>query len=319
MSKLTVLISAIGGDIGQSVARALAGDFRILGCDMEDDPASRLFVEKFFCVPSAREKAAYLEEIDDIISREKIDIFIPIAEAEIALLNCERKWISGVRAKVLLNNQKVLGAFLDKLKTAIFLQTHGWKAPRSILLRNMIREEWRLPVIVKAQSGCGSKSVHKVTDDLTLDYLRSKDQGDLIMQEYLDEAEGEFTTGVFSDGNTTASITFQRRLGFGGLSREVTLVQDSKMEVLARNIAEKVGLIGSINIQSRKLDGEHIPFEINPRLSSTVFLRQTFGFEDLRWWIDCSHGGNFAYKPRYYQGIAVRVLVEHFIGMEANK
>ena len=316
LSKLTVLISGIGGDIGQSVARALAGDFRILGCDMEDGVGSRLFVEKFFCVPSAKEREAYLKEIGNIIIRDNVDIFIPISEPEIALLNCERKWVSEVNGKVLLNNKEVVRVFSDKLETAAFLQANGWKAPRSILLKNMIREEWRLPIIVKARSGCGSKSVHKVIDDLTLDYLRSKDHGDLIIQEYLDEAEGEFTTGVFSDGNTTASITFRRRLGFGGLSREVTLVQDSKMEVLARGIAKKTGLIGSINIQSRKSNGEHVPFEINPRLSSTVYLRQAFGFEDLQWWIACLNGGSYIYRPLYNNGTAVRVLVESFIGME---
>jgi len=316
MSKLTVLVSGIGGDIGQSVARALNDDFRVLGCDMDAGATTRLFVEKFFCVPSVNEKMAYLDKIAIILNREKIDIFIPISESEITLLNGERRWVSGVNAKVLLNNQKVLDVFLDKLQTAIFLQDHGWKAPKSTLLRDIIREEWNLPVIVKARNGCGSKSVRKVVDNLTLSYLRGIDQGDLVIQEYIDEKEGEFTTGVFSDGSKTASITFRRRLGFGGLSREVELVQDPKMEALARDIAKQIGLVGSINIQSRRSGGDNVIFEINPRFSSTVFLRQVFGFEDLRWWINCSQGNSFTYKPRYIHGVAVRVLTESFVDME---
>lgn len=316
MNKLSVLVSGIGGDIGQSVARALSGDFRIFGCDMEDGAASRLFAEKFFCVPSATEKAAYLEVIGNIIRQEKIDIFIPITEPEIMVLNFERKWLSEVNAKVLLNNKEVVDIFLDKLKTAIFFQTNGFKAPRTVPLSHMIRSEWTFPVIVKSRGGCGSKSVHKVVDDLDLEYLVRRDNGNLILQEYIDEAEGEFTTGIFSDGLKTESITFRRRLGFGGLSREVILVKDVHMEELARHIARHIGLVGSINIQSRKSCGEHVPFEINPRFSSTVFLRQAFGFEDIRWWIACSQGASFLYKPRYSQGAAVRVLVENFINMK---
>lgn len=316
MKEQTILISGIGGDIGQSVARALTGDFRIFGCDMEDGVSARLFAKKFFCVPPAAQKEKYLKAVEDLIRGEKVDIFIPVPEAEIALLNRQREWVSGVGAKVLLNNQEVIRIFSDKLETAKFLQAHDWKAPRSVLLRDMIRRDWRLPVIVKSRSGCGSKSVYKVINELELEYLCRRDRGDLIVQEYLEEAEGEFTTGVFSDGNSTVSITFRRRLGFGGLSREAVLVKDVKMEKLARDIARQVGLLGSINIQSRKSSGEHVPFEINPRLSSTVFLRQAFGFEDLRWWIASLQGVSFVYKPRFRQGVAVRVLGEHFIDME---
>lgn len=317
MNKLSVLISGVGGDIGQSVARALAGDFRVLGCDMEDSSVTRLFVKKFFRVPSAAGGGAYLEVIDNILRQAEIDIFIPVTEPEIMFLNSEREWMAGVGSKVLLNNQKVVVEFSDKLKTVLFLHAHGIKAPRSVLLRDMVRDEWCFPVIVKSRHGCGSKSVHKVVDDLGLEYYIRRDEGDLIVQEYIDEAEGEFTTGVFSDGINTESITFRRRLGYGGLSREVIFEKDEKMEYLARHIAKHVGLVGSINIQSRKSGGEHVPFEINPRLSSTVFLRQTFGFEDLRWWIACSQGECFAYKPRYSHGVAVRVLGENFVNMEA--
>lgn len=316
MSQQSVLISGVAGDIGQSVARALSSDFRIFGCDMEDGASSRLCTKNFFCVPPAAQNEEYLKAVGDLICREKIDIFIPVAEAEIALLNLQREWTSGVNANVLLNNQEVVTTFSDKLETAKFLRAHGWKAPRSALLKEMIRQEWSFPVIVKSRSGCGSKRVYKVMDDFELEFFCRRDKGDFIIQEYLDEGDGEFTTGVFSDGKNTVSITFRRKLGFGGLSREAILVKDEGMEKLARDIAAQVKLVGSINIQSRKSGGEHLPFEINPRLSSTVLLRQAFGFEDLRWWIATLEGRNFVYRPRFRKGRAVRVLGEHFMDME---
>ena len=50
-------------------------------------------------------------------------------------------------------------------------------------------------------------------------------------------------------------------------------------------IAEYYQLNGSINIQSRKQNNEFYIFEINPRISSTVFIRNHFNFQDLLWWI----------------------------------
>ena len=48
-------------------------------------------------------------------------------------------------------------------------------------------------------------------------------------------------------------------------------------------LAEKLNLIGSINIQLRIRGDEPVIFEINPRFSSTVLFRYLFGFKDLEW------------------------------------
>ena len=45
-------------------------------------------------------------------------------------------------------------------------------------------------------------------------------------------------------------------------------------------------LEGSINIQLKILKKRIGIFEINPRLSSTVLMRDMLGFKDCIWWIE---------------------------------
>ena len=49
----------------------------------------------------------------------------------------------------------------------------------------------------------------------------------------------------------------------------------------AESIATAVGSRGAINIQGRLRNGELIPFEINPRLSASTYLRAMAGFNEV--------------------------------------
>ncbi|MCR4321639.1 MAG: ATP-grasp domain-containing protein [Candidatus Brocadiaceae bacterium] len=115
-----------------------------------------------------------------------------------------------------------------------------------------------------------------------------------------------------------SSITFRRKLGLGGLSVEAVLVDEPFIGHLASKIAAATGLIGSINIQTRRMaDGNiFIPFEINPRLSSTHLFRKRFGFNDLLWWLNVLNGKGYYYEKQYKSGRAVRYVSECYFDME---
>ena len=142
--------------------------------------------------------------------------------------------------------------------------------------------------------------------------MRFKDDGLLIVQECLGSESDEYTTGVFSDGRQISSITFKRKLGYGSLSAEAILVDNPFLENLSKQVAEATHLIGSINIQSRRLgnDDLFVPFEINPRLSSTLLFRKKFGFDDAVWWLDGLRGKSYSYERKYRSGRAIRYVSE---------
>ena len=312
-----ILISAVSGDIGGGAVRALReSSSRLIGCDMKDGCPVSPILDSFFKAPAASDQNKYMAFLKNVISAEKVDAFLPISEPEIELLNKQRTEIESLGVNILLNNQLILENFLDKFKTAHFLNSLGIRTPRTILLRDY-DGSIGFPIIIKPRRGYGSKRLWIVEDEHDLVYVKKKDDGLLIVQEYLGRVEEEYTTGVFSDGCKVSSITFKRRLGFGGLSAEAVYYESPFLEELAENIASATALRGCINIQSRRLDENlFVPFEINPRLSSTLSFRKHFGFDDAVWWLNILFGGSYKYIKKFKAGKVVRFVSDYYFDME---
>jgi len=316
MDKSIILISAIYGDIGCSAVRSLRKVAKkIVGCDMKSySPVSHL-VDKFYKAPAATDTTNYMVFLREIIIREKVDFFLPVSESEIEILNTRRKELEDLGVQLLLNNQNIINIFLDKLRTVQYLEGLDIKIPRTMLLRDY-DGSYGYPVIVKSRKSHGSKNLRKIIDLYDLEYISKKNDGSLLIQECVGSDKEEYTTGVFSDGNIVSSITFRRKLGFGSMSIEAILADEPAIDNIAQRIARDIELIGSINIQSRRVGNDFILFEINPRLSSTLLFRKKFGFDDAVWWLNVLLGKGYSYKRKFKTGRAVRCLSECYFDME---
>jgi carbamoyl-phosphate synthase large subunit len=319
--ELTILVSAVSGDIGCSAVRSLCEKkYNLIGCDMNPYTPVSGILNGFYKAPSAQDKTGYLRFLNTVIAKENIDCVLPISEPEIKLLSEKRDEILPSGTMLLLNTRHIIETFLDKYRTVQYLSSIGIKTPRTALLSEY-DGCFGFPSIVKSRSGSGSKKLWKVGDQTDLDYVRKKDDGQMIVQEYIGSDSEEYTTGVFSDGDKVSTITFRRKLGFGGLSVEAILSDDPFIERLASIIAKAVHLVGCINIQSRRVleDNTFVPFEINPRLSSTLLFRKKFGFDDLIWWVNILRGKGYSYEKKYRSGRAIRYVSEYYFDMEEWK
>jgi carbamoyl-phosphate synthase large subunit len=314
--KPTILVSAVSGDIGYSVVQALRTKAsRIIGCDLNPDTPVRQLLDNFYKVPPAVDSINYLFAIKDILKQEGLEFFLPISEPEIALIHNSRKEFTSLPVKLLLNNPLILNTFLDKVETVNFLSNIGIRVPKTTSL-NEYDGSFGFPVIVKARAGYGSKKLWKAEDLFDLEYIKRKNDAHYIVQEYIGTPDEEYTTGVFSDGKKISSISFRRKLGMDGTTLEATLVQEGRLHDLSCKIAEATSLIGSINVQYRRLGNMFIPFEVNPRISGTILFRKQFGFEDVSWWINILSGMEYTYQPLYQSGRAIRYYSECYFDME---
>lgn len=315
MNKLVILISAICGDIGSSAVRSLReAATKVVGCDMKSYSSVSHLVDNFYKAPAAADAKKYMSFLKEVISKEKIGFFLPVSEPEIEVLNSRRKELEVLGVKLLLNNQRIVDTFLDKLKTIRYLESLNIMTPKTKFLGE--DNNYKFPAIVKSRKSYGSRKVWKISDLHELEHIRQKSDDALLIQEYIGSDDEEYTTGVFSDGNIVSSITFWRKLGFGGLSAEAILVDEPFLDDLAQRIARDTGLIGSINIQSRRLGDVFVPFEVNPRLSSTLLFRKKFGFDDAIWWLDVLCGKGYSFKKKFKSGRAIRFLSECYFDME---
>ncbi|RXI47036.1 hypothetical protein DP130_10310 [Clostridium tetani] len=315
--KKNILVTGIGGDIGQGIIKCLIDvnyASNLYGCDLDKYAAGQKLVKDFFLAPRVDVEEKYIEFLKKIIEEKNIEYIVPSTEAEIKLLGKYRNSKVFKDVNILINNQLILDTFLDKYKTITFFYENKIMCPKTYLIQEFT-EQLPFPVILKLREGAGRKGFFIVNNKDDLTYFK-RNYKKTIIQEIVGDIDHEYTIGVFSDGKKVNSIGFRRYLGYGSLSKYVEIENDTKIQELAEKIASITNLKGSINIQARKVKGDYIPFEINPRLSSTLYFRNYFGFQDLKWWIDINENIEVEYKPRYSKGIGIKTVGEVFFELE---
>lgn len=322
MSKSVILITGVGGDIGQSVIKCLKDEnikrnIEILGCDVDYYAAGKIEVAKFFQSPWANEPQKYLSFMEKLKRTEGINYIFPTTEAEIEFFNENRNYFIEKKIAIFINNNDIISTFSDKFTTVNFLKKNKLPFPLTFELDNYSINKLPFPLLLKPRKGCGSKGLMIINNEEELNFFKIKAR-DMIVQEMIGSPDEEYTVGVFSTGKNVYSIAFKRvlHLGYGGLSKIAQLVLDDRIKELAEKIAKVSSLKGPLNIQLRKTEKGYIPFEINPRLSSTVYLRHCFGFQDVKWWINLIEGKEIIFKLKYKKGVGVRRLDEVFFGLE---
>lgn len=312
--KYNILVTGCGGDIGQSLGKIInKSDYflNIYGCDVSDENAGMFIYENFSIMTSCRSEN-YLEDLMGLIVKKNIDIVVPASEPELRFFS--KTVISGTinRAKLITASETAMLIGFDKLRTANFLEDNKLPFPET---QDIIMSGTPacFPVICKSRTGSGSSQVYVVEDEYELAFVKRKHQ-DFIMQEYLDGAAGEFTCGLFRSRNGIIRTIIMKRKLTGGFSGYGEVVSDLKVEKLLLDIANKMNLIGSINVQLRLTEKGPVVFEINPRFSSTVLFRHLLGFTDFIWSVEDAMGmnlsdnnGNYVGK-KFYKGFNEYVL-----------
>ena len=109
-------------------------------------------------------------------------------------------------------------------------------------------------------------------------------------------------------------MIFKRNLSAGGYSNYGEVISNIPIENLLVKIADLLNLTGSINVQLRIHNGLPTVFEINPRISSTVLVRDLLGFNDVLWSIQdrsgiklSSYNKNANVGSKFYKGFSEHI------------
>ncbi len=276
----TVLFTGGGGVGNEAIDRLYAGRYRCLFADA--DPAGiapTIPAERRFGAPRA-DAGDFAPALAALCRAEAVDLVLLGVDEELPHAADIRA--AAPATAVIPPDPDFVARALDKAQTAWALADAGLPAPRTLLGDEA--EAADFPCIVKPRSGRGSRGVAvleeaaQVTAYLALHRLRP-DQ--IVLQELLRGREYTVQMAADADGVLAAVAPVAVALKRGVTLRAET-AEAPGVVAACRAVHEAFPTAGCYNIQGIETeDGRFVPFEINPRISTTFCLGVAAGLEPL--------------------------------------
>jgi len=277
----TILLTGAGGAAIPGLIKHLQSNYgyRVLSADMDRYAIGLFWADKGFVIPPGN-SPDFLPTIRYICQQENVNVFIPLVDEELVIsLELEQEGIP-----VLIPRKKFVESCLDKFVLMNELRSAKISIPATRLACDDLSGV-NFPAVVKPRTGRGSRGVGFVSSqNELLDFLQVspfKPEA-LIVQTYVDGTEFTVSVTVWRDGNVQAVVP-KEIICKKGITRLAVTRHNFQIDRLCRNIQERLKADGPFNVQLRlsKDTGAPLPFEINPRFSTTVSLTIAAGVDEL--------------------------------------
>jgi carbamoyl-phosphate synthase large subunit len=272
------LVTGANGDIAEGVSRILKKYFLnslIHGTDALGKWPGKFYFSKVYKSPHADSKL-YLKFLKQ--KCKKYDLIIPTTEQEIFTISKSNI----PKNKILINSKKITDIFLDKLKSCNFLNEKNFHQFNCDTLKKFKPNIF--PIYAKPRKGAGGQNHFLINNKKLLKLYKKDLNSDWILQDYLDSKE-EFTCVICKFGKYKDQI-IMRRILKNGITRYFETSNNQQIKNVLKKLNDELDYEGSINIQLKLHNNLPKIFEINPRISSTVLMRDEIGFKDLLMWIN---------------------------------
>ncbi len=304
MSVKNILVTGIGGNVGQGIMRNIRKlnlSLLITGCDIGSFTAGNHLCDYFYQVPYAYDEL-YIETIKNIIREKNINLIIPSTDFEVYYLALYRNELNAVVAA---SNAETALIYLDKYKTFLHHQKNNIPFASSVLpsAYNGVFKK----MIAKPRKGRGSRGIH-----INPSSLEDFSDEDYLVQELIEGDEITTAFYVTKSNKLLGSITMQRKLE-NGFTSECKVVKhyDNEIIPILNKIIENSEIRGSANLQSIVTsDRKIVPFEINCRISGTNSIRSNFGFDDVKYTIQEYLLNEPVDEPVIKKGLAIRIMMD---------
>ena len=275
-----VLFTGGGGAGGEAIVRLLSKRYVVYLADADPQRITTAIPsERRHKIPLAS-ASNFVSEVKNLCDLLQIDLLVPGVDEELL------KLVDINNTKVLSPTAEYIRMMLDKYSSNCVLQSRAINVPNTSLASNSLRDKLDLyPCIAKPRYGRGSRNVvllespEQLTAYLT---LTKYDPDQVVLQELL--IGQEFTVMMAADGNGTlhAVVPVEVELKKGITLRGVTKDNDAIIEA-CKAIHNAIPTTGCYNVQLMLVqDGRALPFEINPRISTTFCLGYQAGIDPIQ-------------------------------------
>ena len=226
-------------------------------------------------VPPVNDES-YIPTLLGICSRDKIKLLIPLIDTELPILSTSRRLFDDIGVRVCISDSSIIEICADKYKTYKFFQENNIPTPKVMLRQEALSRDIQYPVFIKPRHGSASINVFKVRNENELIFFSGYIPDSVIQQ----CARGkEYTLDVLADfaGNVVRVVPRERIETRAGESNKGVTVKNDRLIKWGKNITEKLGAIGPLNIQCFMKDEEISFSEINPRFGGGLPLSLAAG------------------------------------------
>ena len=270
MNRVNVLVTGSGSLYGVAIIQSLVKsdlDLKVVAVDMNARTLGLHLAHRGYIFPPVHEEELYFKRLQRIMVKEKIHGVFVASSRELSFFSGRKAELEETTgARIFTNSPEVLKICLDKWRTVRFLKEHSFDYPRTLRYpedRDQIGKfvrEIKFPIVVKPRLGKGSEG-YFIAKDYSM--LRSLTTGkkNLVIQQYLPEDGGEFTTGICTGagGKVLSGITLKRTLQDG-----MTMAAESGNFSAITNYCKRVATVlkpyGPCNFQSRLFGGKAASF-----------------------------------------------------------
>ena len=316
-----ILVTGAGALLGQGILRSLNEmemELRIHTCDPSWRSGGHWLGNCAHTIPLVTE-GHFMDEISRLISENSINLVFIGTDVELPVFAENKERLeSEYDVKIIVSNKDVVEIANNKYLTAMFLRDHNYPFPYSVLSKDKegikeLRQKADYPYFAKPVDGARSKGIVSVENEKILAEITSY-PNNLVIQEFISEEEGEFTSGcVVLNGKAVAVVTLKRDLRDGNTYRAYYDKKFSKYDDTIKKIAEGLGVEGPCNFQFRIRNGEPVIFEINARFSGTTPLRSFFGFNEVEAIVKHYFDKENISQPQLKEGEVLRVWADLFV------
>jgi carbamoyl-phosphate synthase large subunit len=276
----SIIITGVGGGVGQSVIKSLYGSgYRLVGVDEFPLAAGLYAVDKAYVIPPP-DKPEFADRLLEIAKKEDCALLFPGLDTELPVLARSAELFLGRGVRVVVSDPAVVDLADDKLATAQFLERNGFPAPKTRLLNEPNFDDVPLPAVLKPRKGgARSHGVVVATSRAELRAHRSTlDAGNYVAQEQI--VGDEYTCGTVNlDGRCFGAILMRRTLRNGD-TYKAFVDRNPRLTAFVVSVAEALKPFGACNFQFRVRDGTPFIFEFNARCSGTTHSRTLAGFNE---------------------------------------
>jgi carbamoyl-phosphate synthase large subunit len=217
--------------------------------------------DRYVLVPRV-DDPGYVGALNAIVREHDVRLVVPLTDLDQVILARARDELGTL---LLLPEAEVVERLGDKYLAHALFEERDVPSPPTWLPED-VPEGVAFPLLVKARVGFGSRHIYRASTREELDFFVRYTPVDSIVQACL--GGEEFSIDVFCDldGRCLNAIPRTMIESKGGESIKGMTIRDERLIELARDVAEKLQLVGPANIQCfREADGAHYVTDINPR------------------------------------------------------